>query len=136
MIVNIYYLIVGILSIIFSFTHAVNGQNSLLKYIDSSNFDLTSKTTIFYLWHIVTAENLIFGIVFIIMALYKKQSRVVFTAGLIASVMIARWVVIFGSTLARNINGLSDLLIDSIAILVYVVLTILGMRKKDGYRYD
>ncbi len=131
MVINTYYLIVGILSIIFSFTHALNGHNSILRIIDSSNIDMTSQTTIFYVWHIITIENLIFGIGFIAMAFYKKQSRIKFTAWLIAIIMIAWWGVIFGSTLVKNNNGIAGTLVDSIAIIVFVTLIILGIRKKE-----
>jgi len=131
MVSNIYYLIAGILSILFSLTHALNGSNSILRLIDSSNIDLSSKTTIFYVWHIITVENLTFGIFFIIMAFYKNQSKVKFTALLIAIIIIARWIVITGSTLVKNVNGVGDILVDSFAIFVFVTLIILGSRKQE-----
>jgi hypothetical protein len=130
MIRNYYYLIVGILSILFSFTHAWNGQTSFLPVTNVPDFDLTTKTTIFYVWHILTAENLIFGVAFLVMSVYKDLSKVRFTAWTIALIMIARWVVIFGSTLFKNRSGITDTLTDSIAIIVFVVLIILGIRKK------
>jgi hypothetical protein len=130
MIRNYYYLIVGILSILFSFTHAWNGQTSFLPITNVPDFDLTTKTTIFYVWHILTAENLIFGVAFLVMSVYKDLSKVRFTAWTIALIMIARWVVIFGSTLFKNRSGITDTLTDSIAIIVFVVLIILGIRKK------
>jgi hypothetical protein len=112
MIKNYYYLIVGILSILFSFTHSWNGQTTVLSIVNVSNIDLVTKTTIFYVWHILTAENFIFGVTFLVMAFYKDLSKVKFTAWLIAVIIIARWGVIFGSTLSKNINGLTDTLSD------------------------
>jgi len=131
MVVNIYYLIVGILSILFSFTHALNGQQTTLKLMGSSNMDIASKSTIFYVWHVITIENLIFGIAFIAMAFYKDQPKIKFTAWLIAIIIIARWAVIFFSTLLNNASGITGTLIDSIAIIVFVALIILGTIKKD-----
>lgn len=128
---NYYYLIVGILSILFSFTHALNGQTAVLPIINASNIDLATKTTSFYVWHILTVENFIFGVSFLVMAFYKDLSKVKFTAWFIAVIMVARWGVIFGSTLFKNINGLTDTLIDLIVIIIYVGLIILGTRKKD-----
>lgn len=130
MIKNYYYLIVGILSILFSFTHAWNGQTSFLPIINASDIDLESKTTIFYIWHIITFENLIFGVAFLVMSFCKDLSKVKFTAWMIALIMIFRWVVIFGSTLFKNKNSIKDILIDAIAIIVLVGLIILGTRKK------
>lgn len=129
--VNIYYLIVGVLSILFSFTHAWNGQSAVLPLIDAANFEVTTKITIFYVWHIISIENLIFGIVFLVMAFYKDPTKVEFAAWTIAIIILARWLIIFGSTLLKDINGLPNTLIDSIAIIIFVSLIILGIRKKD-----
>ena len=131
MIKNYYYLTLGILSILFSFSHAWNGQAKLLPLIDASSIDHVTRTTIFYVWHIITSENLVFGGAFLAMAFYKNLSKVKFAAWMIAIIMIARWLVIFGSTLFKNANGLRDILIDTIAIIIYVVLIILGTRVKD-----
>jgi hypothetical protein len=133
---NYYYLIVGILSILFSFTHAWNGQTAVLPIINASNIDLATKTTIFYVWHILSVENFIFGVSFLVMAFYKDSSKVKFTAWLIVVMMIARWGVIFGSTLFKNINGLTDTLSDLIVIIIYVGLIILGIRKKDKIQVE
>ena len=128
---NYYYLIVGILSILFSFTHAWSGQATVLPIINASNIDLAAKTTNFYVWHILTVENFIFGVSFLVMAFYKDLSKVKFTAWFIAVIMVARWGVIFGSTLFKNINGLTDTLTDLIVIIIYAGLIILVTRKKD-----
>lgn len=128
---NYYYLITGILSILFSFTHGWNGQTTVLPIVNASNIDLATKTTIFYVWHIMTAENFVFGVSFLAMAFYKDLSKVKFTAWLIVVMIIVRWGVVFGSTLLKNTNSLSDILSDSIAIIIYVGLIILGTRVKD-----
>ena len=130
MIKNYYYLVVGILSILFAFTHAWNGQTSFLPVINESDIGLASKTTIFYVWHIITVENLIFGVAFLVMSVYKEVEKVKFTAWIIAIIMVVRWVVIFGSTLFKNKDGIAETLIDSIAIFVLVGLIMLGTRKK------
>lgn len=131
MIRNYYYLIVGFFSILFSFTHALNGQTTVLPLINASSIDLSTKTIIFYVWHILTAENFIFGLSFLAMAFYKDLSKVRFAAWLIAVVMISRWGVIFGSTLFNDKNGLTDTLSDLIVIIIYVGSIILGIRIKD-----
>ncbi|MHB8929253.1 MAG: hypothetical protein ACYC4T_03840 [Melioribacteraceae bacterium] len=65
------------------------------------------------------------------MAFHKDLSKVRFAALLIAIVMIVRWIVIFGGTLIYNVEGLNNTLIDSIAIIIYVSLIVLGIRVKD-----
>jgi hypothetical protein len=128
MIKNYHYLIVGVLSIFFSFTHAWNGETAVLPLINASGIDQTTKTTMFYVWHIITTENLIFGIAFLVMACYKDLSKVKFAAWMMVAIMICRWCVIFGSTVLKNINGLKDAFTDIIAIIIYVGLIILGTR--------
>ena len=126
---NYYFLIVGILSILFSLTHAWNGQETVLPVINISSIDQATKTTIFYIWHILTAENFIFGVSFLVMAFYKDLSKVKFAAWMIAAIMIARWGVVFGSSLFEGMS-LTDTLTDLIVIILYVGLIILGTRKK------
>jgi len=130
-ITNYYYLIVGILSVLFSFTHAWNGQTTVLPIINASSIDLATQTTFFYVWHIITVENFIFGVSFLVMAFYKDLSKVKFTAWFIAVILLARWGVIFGNTLFKNIDGLTETLTDLIVIIIYVGLILLGTRQKD-----
>jgi len=127
--INIYFLIVGILSILFSITHAWNGQSAILLLIEATGVESTIKTTIFYVWHIISVENLVFGIAFLGMAFSKNQSRVKFAAWTIMSLIAARWLVLFISTLLRDITGIENLMVDSIAIIIYIGLILLGIRK-------
>ena len=117
------------LFVLFSFSHAWNGQTNFLPAIDSSSLPLATRTTIFYVWHIITAENLIFGIAFLVMSFYEDSSKVRFTAWTVAFILITRWIVIFGGTLFKNKDAVTQTLTDSIAIIVLVGLIILGSRK-------
>jgi len=131
MIKNYYYLIAGILTILFSLTHALNGHTTVLPVIDASSIEQSTKTTVFYVWHIISVENLVYGIAFILMSLVRDFSKVRFTAVLVAVIMVARWVVIFGSVAYKQSNSLMDNLVDLIVIILYVALIILGTRKKE-----
>ena len=59
------------------------------------------------------------------------MSKVKYAASIIAILMIIRWIVIFGGTLLYNASELKNILIDSIAIAIYVSLIILGTKVKD-----
>ena len=130
MIKNYYYLIAGILTILFSLTHALNGHTTVLPVIDASSIEQSTKTTVFYVWHIISVENLVYGIAFILMSLVRDFSKVRFTAVLVAVIMVARWAVIFGSVACKQPNSLMDNLVDLIVIIFYVILIVLGTRKK------
>lgn len=127
---NYYYLTAGVLSVLFSFTHAQNGKDNVLSVTDESNIDISTKTTIYYVWHVITFENFAIGVSLIIMAFYKELSKVRFAAWLIVFIMLSRWGVILRSTLLRNVNNLKSILSDLVAILVYAGLIILGIRKR------
>lgn len=129
--INVFYLIVGILSVLFCITHALNGYTAVLPIINDANFETSIKTTIFYVWHIISVENLIFGITFLIMAFHKDPSKVNFTAWIIAIIIFARWGVIFLSTIIKDFGNITGTLIDSIAIFVYIGLILLGIFKKE-----
>ena len=131
MIKNYYYLIAGILAILFSITHAWNGQTVILPTLNIDAITAETKTTFFYVWHIITAENMLFGVAFLLMAFHKDLSKVRFTAWVIAVLMIVRLIVILGGTLLYNASGLKNTLVDFIAIIVYVALILLGIRVKD-----
>ena len=131
MIKNYYYLVAGILAILFSISHAWNGQSVVLPTLNVEKISIETRTIFFYVWHIITAENMLFGIAFIIMAFYKDLSKVRFTAWMIALLMMVRLVVIVGGTLLYDASGLKNVLIDSIAIVVYVSIIILGIKVKD-----
>ena len=128
MIKNHYYLIAGILAILFSISHAWNGQSVVLPTLNVEKITIDTRTIFFYVWHIITAENMLFGIAFIVMAFHKDLSKVRFTAWMIALLMMVRFVVIVGGTLLYDASGLKNVLVDSIAIVVYVSIIILGIK--------
>ncbi|MCH6267682.1 hypothetical protein [Neobacillus citreus] len=131
---NFYYLIAGVLAMLFAVTHAWNGQAAVLKTLDIKTISMDTRTVFTYVWHIITAENLIFGIAFILMSFQSERSKIRFAAGMIAAILIVRLMVILGVTALLDVTALTDTLIDSIAIVIYVALIILGttVKKKQG----
>ncbi|NIK76990.1 putative membrane protein [Paenibacillus castaneae] len=127
---NFYYLISGVLAMLFAVTHAWNGQSAVLPALDISEISMDTLTVFTYVWHIITAENLVFGITFIFMSFQSEQSKTRFAAWMIAAILIVRLMVILGVTEMLDISALTDTFIDSIAIVIYVALIILGIRMK------
>jgi hypothetical protein len=136
MIKNYYYFIAGILAILFAITHAWHGQTVVLPSLNIDTITTETKTIFFYVWHIITAENILFGVAFLFMSLHKDLSKVRFTAWVIAILMIVRLIVIVGGTILYNLEGLKNTLIDSIAIVVYVSLILLGTSVKGKQREE
>lgn len=128
MIKNYYYLVAGILAVVFAVTHALNGQITVLPSLNNGSITEETKTIFFYVWHIITAENLLFGIAFLSMAFDKKISRAGYGAGIIAILMVIRWIVIFSSTLFYDTSELKNIWVDSVAIAIYVSLIVMGIR--------
>jgi len=127
---NPYYLIAGILAVLFAITHAWNGQSAVLPILHASEIALDSEIIFTYVWHIITAENLVYGIAFICMAFQGERSKIRAVAWLIVSLLIARLMVILGITAVQNVSALTETVVDSVAIVFYVIFILLGIRMK------
>ena len=127
---NIFYLIVGLLSILFTFTHTWNGLKTALPVLESAGIDGGTRVIFNYVWHVVGIENLVFGIALLIMAFNKNAEKVKFTAWVIIAVLIMRWIIITIFTVTSSEGKVIDILPDTIAIFTVVVLLILGTRVK------
>lgn len=127
---NYYYLIAGVLAILFAVTHAWNGQSAVLPKLFANDIAMDQQIMFRYVWHIITAENLVFGIVFLILSFQSERSKIRSTAWTIALLLLVRLMVILGITVFYDVSALTDTLIDSIAILIYVAFIILGTKMK------
>lgn len=128
--INIYYFVVGMLSLLFCATHAINGYSAFLPLIDGAALELSIKITSLYIWHIISVENLVFGIVFLVMAFSKNPRYYRPAAWVVAAIIIARFLVILTSTMIRDLSAIKNMAMDSAAILIYVGLIIMGIRKE------
>lgn len=133
---NFYYLVAGVLAMLFAVTHAWNGQSAVLPKLDISAISMDTRTVFTYVWHIITAENLVFGIAFIFMSFQSERSKTRFAAWMIAAILIVRLLVILGVTAWLDVSALTDTLMDSIAIVIYVALILLGARLKKKQSVD
>ncbi|MDR9857551.1 hypothetical protein RJP21_28555 [Paenibacillus sp. VCA1] len=127
---NYYCLIAGVLAILFAVTHAWNGQSVVLPTLLVNDIALNTRITFTYIWHIITAENLAFGIVFIILSFQSEKSKIRFAAWIFVSLLLIRLMVILGVTANYDASALTNTLIDSIAILIYSAFIIVGARIK------
>lgn len=131
MIRNYFYLIVGLLCILFAVTHTMNGIATTLPTLNNMEIESNSKVAFVYVWHIIGIENLVFGIALIIMAFRKNLLQVKFTAWLIIAVLAMRWIVITYFTVLNNNGNFKQLIPDTIAIFVVISLLLLGTKVKD-----
>lgn len=129
---NYYYLIAGVLAILFAATHAWNGESAVLPTLLVRDIAMDTQIIFRYVWHIITAENLVFGIIFIILSFQSERSKIRSAAWTIALLLLVRLMVILGITAFYDVSALTDTLIDSIAILIYVALILLGIRMKNN----
>ncbi len=136
MIKNYFYLIVGVLCVLFAVTHTLNGITTSLQILDNSVIENNTKVAFTYVWHIIGIENLVFGIALLIMAFQKNQLKVRFAAWLIITILVLRWMIITLSTLLNNSGDVMQILPDTVAIFVVTVLLVLGTRVKDKIIID
>lgn len=83
-------MVAGIIFLVSAVTHALNGNLTLLAEMGTTTLSVGSQTILRYVWHIITAENLIFGVALLMMAFAKDQYRIRFTVWLIAKVLLTR----------------------------------------------
>ena len=131
MVKNYFYLVVGVLCILFAVTHTLNGVATSLQILDSSVIENNTKVAFTYVWHIIGIENLVFGIALLIMAFLKNLSKVKFAAWLIIAILAMRWIVISFFTLSSKSGNVMQLIPDTAAIFVVIVLLLLGTKVKD-----
>jgi hypothetical protein len=125
---NYYFLVAGIIFLVSAVTHALNGNLTLLAEMGTTSLEVSSQTIFRYVWHFITAENLIFGAALLMMAFAKDQYRIRFTVWLIATVLLTRWLVILLFTLAYDPSVLTGSLIEGVVIILLVVVLLLGNR--------
>ena len=131
MIKNYYYLVVGVLCVLFAVTHTLNGIATNLQILSDSVIENSAKVAFTYVWHIIGIENLVFGIALFIMAFQKNLSRVKFTTWLIIMILAIRWIVISVFTLSNSISNVMQLIPDTVAIFVVIALLLFGTKVKD-----
>jgi hypothetical protein len=102
----------------------------VLPELDGGAVALATETVFTYVWHIITAENLIFGIAFLMMAFIREPAKHRFAARMIAVILAVRLAVILGITAALDAASLAASAVDAVAIVVYIALILFGARVK------
>ena len=131
MIKNYFYLIVGLLCLLFAVTHTLNGVTTSLQILENSVIENNTKVAFTYVWHIIGIENLVFGIALLIMAFQNKMSKVKFVTWLIVTILAMRWIVITLFTLLNNSGNVMQLMPDTAAIFFVIILLLIGTKVKD-----
>lgn len=131
MVRNYFYLIVGLLCVLFAVTHTLNGISTTLPTLNIIGIESNAKIAFVYVWHIIGAENLIFGIFLIIMAFQKNMSMVKLVAWLIIAILAMRWIVITYFTMFANSGNIKQLITDTVAIFIVISLLFVGTKAKD-----
>jgi hypothetical protein len=106
-------------------------MTTTLPILDNVEIGNNTKVAFTYVWHIIGIENLVFGIALLIMAFRKNLSEVKFTAWLIIVILAMRWIVITFITSLNNKSNLKQLIPDTIAIFVVIILLLLGTKVKE-----
>jgi uncharacterized membrane protein len=131
MVKNYFYLVLGLLCVLSAVTHTLNGLETALPVLDSATIDGNTRTVFTYVWHIIGIENLVLGIALIIMAIQKNLEKVKFTAWVIIVILIMRWIIIAIFTFLNDSSNVMELLPDTLAIFISVILLFFGTRVRN-----
>ncbi|WP_172919595.1 hypothetical protein [Capnocytophaga canis] len=132
MVRNYFYLIVGFIYLLSAFTHTIGGLSSVFPNLTTSIIEPNTKVIFTYIWHIIAGENIVFGIVLLILALNKNAVNDKLTVWLIMAVLIVRWVIIIITyfILSNNISDITILIPESIVMWGLIILLWFGLKKK------
>ena len=128
---NYFYLVVGVLSILFAGSQTWNGLQTILPVLHGSNIDNSTITVLTYQWYIIIAEQLVFGIALIIMSFQKSVAKIKFAAWVITAVLFVRGIATVVVTVSQDISHMTNFLTSTIAIFALFGLLLLGNRVKD-----
>lgn len=132
MVRNYFYLIVGFICLLSAFTHTIGGLSSVFPNLTTSIIEPNTKVIFTYIWHIIAGENIVFGIVLLILALNKNVVNDKLTVWLIMAVLIVRWIIIIITyfILSNNISDITILIPESIVMWGLIILLWFGLKKK------
>lgn len=99
--------------------------------LNNVEIESNAKVAFIYVWHLIGVENLIFGIFLLFMAFSKNMSKVKWAAWLIIVILAMRWLVITYFTMANNSGNIRQLIPDTVAIFIVIILLFLGTKVKD-----
>lgn len=131
MVKNYFYLIVGLFCVLFAITHTLNGVATSLQILKDSEIENNTIVTLTYVWHIIGIENLILGLALLFMAFQKNLSKVKFATWIIITILGMRWIVITFFTLLNNSGNIKQLIPDTLAFFIVIVLLLFGTKVKD-----
>ncbi|MCK9208269.1 MAG: hypothetical protein M0P66_14255 [Salinivirgaceae bacterium] len=106
-------------------------MTTTLTILDNAEIDNNTKVAFTYVWHIIGIDNFIFGIALLFMTFCKNMSRVKFVAWLIIAILAMRWVIITYFTISNNNGNFKQLIPDTVAIFVIIILLFLGIKIRD-----
>ncbi len=131
MIRNYFYLIVGFICLLSSITHTLNGLNTSLSILSDSIIDTDTQVVFTYIWHIIAAENIVFGMALLIMAFHKNRMTGKYIVWFIIAILAVRWVTITSVTLLNNFSNITKLIPESLVMWLIIILLWLGSKKKE-----
>ena len=128
---NYFYLVVGVLCVLFAGSQTWNGLQTILPALHGSTIDSSVMTVFTYQWYIIIAEQLVFGVALIIMAFQKSVAKTKIAAWVITAILFVRGVITVVVTVSLGISNMTNLLTSAIAIFALFALMLLGNRVKD-----
>ncbi|WP_264847366.1 hypothetical protein [Capnocytophaga catalasegens] len=131
MIRNYFYLIVGLVCLLSAVTHTLNGLETAIASLNHSTMDVHNKVVFTYVWHIIGVENLVFGIVLLIMAFCKDTVGAKYIAWFIIAMLVVRWLTIIFFSLLNNIENITAQIPETIVIWAIIILLWFGTKKNN-----
>ncbi|MEL6252674.1 MAG: hypothetical protein AAFR87_11735 [Bacteroidota bacterium] len=125
---NYYYLAAAVLSILAALGHAIYTNQLILPQLEVSDLEKLTQDANFMSWHLSTSTSVVSAIGLFIMTIYRKREATIPLVALVAGINAGRYLIFLGMGFFRNGELFQDALANTLFMLVYLGVMILGIR--------
>lgn len=125
---NYYYLAAAVLSVLAALGHAIYTHQLVLPQLEASNLDRFGQDSNFMSWHLSTSTSIVSAIGLFIMTVYRNRQATIPLVALVVGINAGRYLIFLGMTFFRNGELFRDALPNTLFMLVYLGVMLLGIR--------
>lgn len=129
---NYYYLAAAVLSVLAALGHAVYTNQLILPQLEGSDLKMLTQDANFMSWHLSTSTSVVSAIGLFIMTIYRNREATIPLVALVAGINAGRYLIFLGMGFFRNGELFQDALANTLFMLVYLGVMILGIRYERG----
>jgi hypothetical protein len=124
-----YFLLSGLMSLMFTVGHVLWGQEFVIGQLPARNIDQSLVALVAMGWNLNATTTLLSGIALVMIARRPDTPGVLPLVWFIVAINVARYVMLLGTVLASPSYDLIALVYQSVGLFMYVGCMLLGIRQ-------